>query len=125
MDMNGYLVELLAHQHVDGAPVGDLGDREPRHRAQRLLVVERARQLLARARDDAGQDVENPDFTRGPLISQFSFTIDIREWGFSDPRGQLVREARNLEEIREIAAADVWDERGEDRPEPREDSIAV
>ena len=82
-------------------------------------------QLLERAHNDAGQDVDNPDFTRGPLISQFSFTIDIREWGFSDPRGELVRDARNLPEVREIAAADVWDERGEDRPEPREDTIAV
>ena len=80
-------------------------------------------QLLDRARHDAGQDIDDLDFTRGPLISQFSFMIDIREWGFADPRTSLVREARNLPEIKAIAEADVWDERGEERPEPREDTV--
>ena len=37
----------------------------------------------------------------------------------------LVREARNRPEIRAIATADVWDERGEDRQEPREDTVVV
>jgi hypothetical protein len=54
------------------------------------------------------------DFTRGPLISRFSFTIDVREWGFSDPRNDLVREARNRPEVRAIIDADVWDERAEE-----------
>jgi putative nucleotidyltransferase-like protein len=78
-------------------------------------------QLLERARTDAGQDIEDVDFTRGPLISRFSFMIDVREWGFSDPRGGLVRDARNRPDIRAIAEADVWDERGEDVPEPRDE----
>ena len=30
-------------------------------------------------------DSEDADFTRGPLISRFSFAIDVREWGFVDP----------------------------------------
>lgn len=81
--------------------------------------------LIDRARHDAGQDVEDLDFTRGPLISRFSFMIDVREWGFHDPRADLVREARNLPEIRAIVEADVWDERGEDRPEAREESTVV
>ena len=81
--------------------------------------------LIDRARNDAGQDVEDLDFTRGPLISRFSFMIDVREWGFHDPRADLVREARNLPEIRAIVEADVWDERGEDRPEAREESTVV
>ena len=51
--------------------------------------------------------------------------IDVREWGFADPRADLVREARNLPEIRAIAEADVWDERGEQRPDPREESITI
>jgi hypothetical protein len=54
------------------------------------------------------------DFTRGPLISRFSFTIDVREWGFADPRNDLVREARNRPEVRAIIDADVWDERAEE-----------
>ena len=63
-------------------------------------------------------DAENADLTRGPLISRFSFTIDIREWGFSDPSAELVREARNKPEVRTIAEADVWDERRDDRAVP-------
>jgi hypothetical protein len=56
------------------------------------------------------------DFTRGPLISRFSFMIDVREWGFADPRAELVRAARQRPDIRAIIDADVWDERG-----PREE----
>jgi hypothetical protein len=81
--------------------------------------------LLAHARAEPAEDPENIDLTRGPLISQFSFTIDVREWGFVDPRAELVREARTLPEIRAIAEADIWDERGEDRAESREDNVSV
>jgi hypothetical protein len=75
--------------------------------------------LFERARADVHRDAEDLDFTRGPLISRFSFTIDVREWGFGDPRTELVREARNNPAVRAIAEADVWDERGED---PRSES---
>lgn len=81
--------------------------------------------LLERAREEPADDPEHIDLTRGPLISQFSFTIDVREWGFVDPRAELVREARSLPEIKAIAEADIWDERGEDRAEPREDNVSV
>jgi hypothetical protein len=80
-------------------------------------------QLLERARSEAGTDPENLDLTRGPLISQFSFTIDVREWGFVDPRADLVREARALPEIRAIMDADVWDERADARSESREEIL--
>lgn len=70
-------------------------------------------QLLERARTEGAADAEGADFTRGPLLSRFSFTIDVREWGFSDPCVELVREARNNPHVRAIAAADVWDERGD------------
>jgi hypothetical protein len=69
------------------------------------------------------------DFTRGPMISRFSFAIDVREWGFADPRSDSVREARNRPEVRAIIDADVWDERGEDqrghedRPEGHEEFV--
>ena len=81
--------------------------------------------LLDRARSDAGENAGEIDYTRGPLISRFSFTIDVREWGFTDPRSDLVREARNRPDVRAIAEADVWDERGEDRPESREEPATV
>ena len=74
-------------------------------------------QLLDRARAEVSAgDAAEVDLTRGPLISRFSFTIDVREWGFADPGAELVREARNRPEVRAIVAADVWDERSEDRP---------
>ena len=72
--------------------------------------------LLERAAAEFTRDEEDVDFTRGPLISRFSFTIDVREWGFADPRSELVREMRNKPHIRAIVDADVWDERGEERP---------
>lgn len=70
-------------------------------------------QLLERARTEGAADAEGADFTRGPLLSRFSFTIDVREWGFSDPCVELVREARNHPHVRAIATADVWNERGD------------
>jgi hypothetical protein len=89
-------------------------------------------QLLERARGEMGRgDVEDADFTRGPLISRFSFAIDVREWGFADPTAELVREARHNPEIRAISEADVWDERSderrtaEDRAEGRADEAFV
>ena len=76
--------------------------------------------LLEQARAEVGRDDGDLDFTRGPLISRFSFTIDIREWGFTSPRDELIRRARNLPVVKAIAAADVWDERGDDdTPEQR------
>ena len=68
-----------------------------------------------------GRD-EEADMTRGTLISRFSFAIDVREWGFSDPRGEMVRKARNHPVIRGIAGSDVWDERSDEREPPRETS---
>ena len=72
-------------------------------------------QLLERAKNEISADAPDVDFTRGPLISQFSFTIDVREWGFGDPRIEMVREARNRPEVVAIAEADVWDERHDER----------
>jgi len=79
-------------------------------------------QLIERARADVGRDEEDADVTRGTLISRFSFAIDVREWGFVDPRGEMVRQARNQPAVREIAAATVWDQRSDERDAPREGS---
>jgi hypothetical protein len=75
--------------------------------------------LMALAKAEFDREEENVDVTRGPMISRFSFTIDVREWGFADPRSELVREVRTRPEVVAIAQADVWDERSEDRPEHR------
>jgi hypothetical protein len=80
-------------------------------------------QLIERARADIGRDEEDDaDVTRGTLISRFSFAIDVREWGFADPRGEQVRQARSHSAVREISQSDVWDERGDDREPARETS---
>jgi hypothetical protein len=79
-------------------------------------------QLIERARADVARDEEDADVTRGTLISRFSFAIDVREWGFGDPRGEMVRQARSHPAIREISQSDVWDERSDDRDTPREGS---
>jgi len=70
-------------------------------------------QLLQRAGAQVGVDDEDQDLTRGTLISRFSFTIDVTEWGFNSPRGELIKKIRQRPEIKEIAQADVWDERAE------------
>jgi hypothetical protein len=80
--------------------------------------------LLEQARAEFAKDEEQADFTRGPLISRFSFTIDVREWGFGDPRSELVRAAQQRPDVRAIAEADVWDERGEE-PAQREEPAAA
>jgi hypothetical protein len=80
-------------------------------------VMER---LLERARRDHPEGLDDVDYTRGPLISRFSFMIDVREWGFADPRADLIRETLNDPEVKAITTSDVWDERGEDHREPRE-----
>ncbi len=79
--------------------------------------------LLENARKQAGQDEpDHLDINRGPLISRFSFTIDVREWGFNTPRDEMVRRARQLPEIKAIETADVWDERGDEgRPDQGRD----
>jgi len=79
-------------------------------------------QLIERARADVGRDEEDADLTRGTLISRFSFAIDVREWGFEDPRGEMVRQARNRPVVREIGDATVWDERSDERDASRESS---
>ena len=74
-------------------------------------VLER---LIEQARANVARDEEDADVTRGTLISRFSFAIDVREWGFADPRGDMVRQARNHPIIRDIAHSDVWDERADE-----------
>jgi hypothetical protein len=81
-------------------------------------------QLLERAGAQIGSREDKPEFTRGPLISRFSFMIDVREWGFTSPRDELVRLARQTPQVKAIAAATVWDERAEEPPEPREDAVS-
>jgi hypothetical protein len=67
--------------------------------------------LLDRAGDKEDGQGLDMELTRGTLISRFSFSIDVREWGFIDPTIEMIRAARQEPAIKAIAEAAVWDER--------------
>ena len=68
-------------------------------------------ELLDRARADMDRERTGAFVTRGPLISRFSFTIDVHEWKMHDLRNETVTRALALPLVREIAESDAWDER--------------
>jgi hypothetical protein len=68
-------------------------------------------ELLARAQDELARERTDERVTRGTLISRFSFTIDVHEWGFRDLRAERIAATERLPIIRTIVEADVWDER--------------
>jgi hypothetical protein len=68
-------------------------------------------ELLARARADTDRERTGERVTRGPLISRFSFTIDVHEWEMHDLRSEYVDQTCALPLVHEIASSDVWDER--------------
>jgi hypothetical protein len=74
-------------------------------------------ELLERVRKAEDPRTTDSEYTRGPLISRFSFSIDVREWGFVDPSVELIRAARMEPAIQAIIEAPVWDERAGDRSE--------
>ena len=75
----------------------------------RTSVPEEIRErLLDRARVVPDEPVD-PRLCLGTLISRFSFSIDVHEWGFRDLRSESVEAARSLPIIREIEASPVWD----------------
>ena len=68
-------------------------------------------ELLDRARAELARPRTGARVTRGPLISRFSFAIDVHEWDFRDLRAESVRTALDRPEVRALVASDVWDER--------------
>ncbi|HET7550208.1 MAG TPA: hypothetical protein VFK04_02900 [Gemmatimonadaceae bacterium] len=66
--------------------------------------------LLERAHVEARRERSGERVTRGTLISRFSFTIDVHEWGFRDVRAEEIGQMEKLPILREIAESDVWDE---------------
>lgn len=65
-------------------------------------------ELYDRARADS--DARPDDLRcRGTLVSRFSFSIDVEDWGYPDLRRETVEAARSLPVITEIRDADVWD----------------
>jgi hypothetical protein len=74
-------------------------------------------ELLERAKGHHDERPAEVELTRGTLVSRFSFSIDVKEWGFVDPTVDLIRAARQEPAIRAIAEAPVWDERAGERSE--------
>ena len=69
--------------------------------------------LLAKAALDLKRPRSGDRVTRGTLISRFSFSIDVHEWGMRDLRAASICETEKLPSILEIARADIWDELSE------------
>ena len=69
--------------------------------------------LLDRARADLTRGRTGEAMTRGPMISRFSFAIDVNEWGMRDVREESNRGIEELPIIQAIVSADVWDERSD------------
>ena len=82
-------------------------------------------ELLERARSQHDEQRSEIEHTRGPFISRFSFSIDVREWGFIDPTLDLIRAARQEPDVRAIADALVWDERAGERSEEPAPRVTV
>lgn len=70
-------------------------------------------ELIDRARANMERERTGERVTRGPIISRFSFTIDVHEWEMKDLREEIVDRALARPLVREIAESDVWDERSE------------
>lgn len=70
--------------------------------------------LLDRAREEIGKDDPDEALTFGPLLSRFSFAIDVQEWGFHDTRVERIRRAMNSEPIQRIANDTIWSSRPDD-----------
>lgn len=73
-------------------------------------------ELNTRARN-AIDEVGDPKVCFGTMISRFSYTIDVNEWGFQDPRKQLVIDARCMPVVQEIVASDVWEDHPPHEPD--------
>lgn len=77
-------------------------------------------ELLARATEATKNPPPAGDkVTRGTLISRFSFTIDVNEWGFRDLRDEYVRAMQESDVVRALRDSDVWDERAPHVDDPQ------
>lgn len=78
----------------------------PGHRAH---VPQWVRQQLYQKAAEEVDVIGDPRICCGTMISRFSYTIDVNEWGFRDPRKELTLAARSMPVVQEIVAADVWE----------------
>lgn len=66
-------------------------------------------ELLQRQVADLGRQGSRELVTRGPLISLFSFRIDVKEWGFRDLRQAAVARALQNPVVQSIVRSPVWE----------------
>ncbi|HUF13325.1 MAG TPA: nucleotidyltransferase family protein [Longimicrobiales bacterium] len=64
--------------------------------------------LLERERTEVPR-LEDAAAFRGTLLSRFSFSIDVNEWGLRDLRTEAIAATRLLPVIEEIRNSNVWD----------------
>ena len=98
---------LLSQIHMFRYVYPGYADRVPAWVREELL--ERGLQATREPAPAAGAETEK--VTRGTLISRFSFTIDVNEWGFRDLRDEYVRAMQARDVVRALRDSDVWDER--------------
>lgn len=65
--------------------------------------------LMERAYEELGA-TGDPDVCNGPMISRFSFNIDVQEWNFEDPRAASIEAACHASVVQRIISSDVWQE---------------
>lgn len=65
--------------------------------------------LMERAYEELGA-AGDPNVCNGPMISRFSFNIDVQEWKFEDPRAATIETACHASVVQRIVSSDVWQE---------------
>jgi hypothetical protein len=106
LDWDRLLARVGAHWRLLFAQIQLFDFVYPGHK--RRIPTEIRLELLRRAQD-AVHEEGDPDVCQGTLISRFSFSIDVNEWGFRDLRKEATVATRTLPIIQEIVSSDVWD----------------
>ncbi|MGQ0561099.1 MAG: nucleotidyltransferase family protein [Gemmatimonadota bacterium] len=106
LDWEHMLMRIDVHWRLLLAQVHLFDFTYPGHRASVPHWVRDRLNRRARAEMD---DVGDPEVCYGTMISRFSFTIDVHEWGFKDPRKEFVLQARRVPIVQEICGSDVWE----------------
>lgn len=110
LDWKRLLHRIHAHWRLFLAQIHLFDYVYPGHRRR---IPDWVRETLNGRTDDDENEPGDPDICAGTLISRFSFSIDVNEWGFRDLRQESTRAARNLPVVREIISSDVWEHRHE------------
>jgi hypothetical protein len=80
----------------------------PGHRPR---IPQWVRRTLYDRAEAAIDETGDPSICQGTLISRFSYSIDVNEWSFRDPRKEATIASRELPIVREIVCDEVWEER--------------